>query len=144
MDSDVYWACVVLAGEWAAGYLPRPYALTRDDPLPRTRRAIYIVTDYRSEVLYVGKTVRGAKSRRLEHVRDRAKALGWAAMWIVPLRDDTPLSAVLAAEGTIGDRLRPRHNRRLPRARTWALRSTAGSVSIDNRAEAVAPSAVAE
>jgi len=45
---------------------------------------------------------------------DTARTFDWAEVWIIPLRNDTPVVEVRRIEGLVGLALRPLNNRALP------------------------------
>ena len=79
-----------------------------------TTTGVYIVCDWAGDILYVGSTTCGVKARMIEHLRDLDRTLTWATVWVVPLRDTTPIATVRRIEGLVGRSLRPAHSRALP------------------------------
>jgi hypothetical protein len=113
--ATLYLSACEFAGKWLGAAEPatRPTRISRDmDAGPA--RAVYIVCDWGGRVLYVGSTVVGVRNRLRQHCTDIERTIDWAEVWIIPLRDDTPLAEVRRAEGLIGLALRPLRNRALP------------------------------
>ena len=79
-------------------------------------RAIYIACDWAGNVLYVGSTSAGVRRRIRQHCAVYARGRDWSDVWVIPLRDDTPLRQMRRIEGLVGLALRPLKTRSLPRA----------------------------
>jgi hypothetical protein len=107
-----------MAGAWTTKSVPVRFNLARGVPraLPADRTAIYIVERSTGRTAYVGQTHQGVAVRLTQHVRQWERATTWAWAWVIPLRDETPDTALSRIEGRIGAWLRPVDCRRLPRA----------------------------
>jgi hypothetical protein len=118
LRATLYLSACEFAGKWldAAEPATQPARISRYMEAGPPR-AVYIVCDWGGRVLYVGSTVIGVGNRLRQHCADIERTLDWAEVWIIPLRDDTPLAEVRRAEGLIGLALRPLRNRALPDVR---------------------------
>ncbi|MBQ1062159.1 GIY-YIG nuclease family protein [Micromonospora sp. C41] len=81
----------------------------------RARNAVYVVCAWSGQVLYVGSTTIGVRSRFLQHLRNQPKTLDWSTVYIIPLTDDTSVADVRRIEGRVGLAAAPLRNRALPR-----------------------------
>jgi hypothetical protein len=115
MRTVFYLSACAFAGRWLApsGPAPGPVVISRD-MLDGPTRAVYIVCDWGGRVLYVGSTTAGVRHRLRQHLADADRTSVWAEVWIIPLRNDTPLAEVRRLEGLVGLALRPLSNRALP------------------------------
>ena len=116
MNRDLYAAAWGSVASAAAGPVPRAFPISRGlpDTLPKPPNAIYIACNRDGEVVYVGSSIRTARRRLREHVRDRHRGGTWDSVWVIPLRDDLRESRVRIAEGRVGRLLKPTENKRLP------------------------------
>lgn len=117
MCSDVYRAVHRLVGRTGSRYLPRPYIASDFAAHPHLPSAVYIVTDNRSRVRYVGSASRrdGCVSDRIrEHLRNDDRDRTWAYVWFLPFGPNVDVGHVRLMERLVGERLRPTDNRRLP------------------------------
>jgi hypothetical protein len=57
----------------------------------------------------------GLSVRFAQHIGDLAKTFDWAAVYVIPLSDDTPTMEVRWVEGRIGCAVGPKRNKALPR-----------------------------
>ena len=120
MSDSLYMSCCQIAGiylrreVWESASFAQVVEGVR---WGKVSKAVYVVLDVRNRVAYVGSVDRlsesGLAGRLYQHSRLRGRA-HWYAVRIVPLRDGTPRSKVVELEGTIGRRLRPYDNQRLP------------------------------
>ena len=116
MNSRLYRAARVLAGQWAGEADPVPYSLAASvSSVPGNGPVVYVVGGVTGDVAYVGSSMNGAASRLRRHLGEPTKAGAWRAVWLIPLLDDTPEIAMRRIEGRIGKRLRPTGTERLPR-----------------------------
>lgn len=117
MDAQVYRAVYRLVGPTGSPALPRPYRVSDFDTHPHVAAGVYVVTDRRSRVRYVGSAMRkerGVSSRLREHLRSAEKERAWAYVWFLPFGADVALTQVRLMERLVGERLCPTDNRRLP------------------------------
>ena len=117
MRSDVYRAVHRLVGLAGRRSLPRPYLAADFASHPHLTSAVYIVTDNKSRVRYVGSASRkdGCVSDRIrEHLRDASRDRIWAYVWFLPFGPEVDIGHVRLMERLVGERLRPTDNRRLP------------------------------
>lgn len=115
MRAVFYLSACEFAGRWLdpLGPAPGPEIISRDMPAGPAC-AIYIVCDWGGRVLYVGSTTTGVRNRLRQHLTDTDRTSAWAEVWIIPLRNDTPLAEARRVEGLVGLALRPLSNRALP------------------------------
>lgn len=115
-----YQAMVRYAGSHLASVRPWPVPATTPFAY-RCSVAIYIVCDVGQRCCYVGSVARrkhgGLESRIAEHLADHTKRSTWHTVWVLPLREDTPIVEVRRLEGVVGAHLGPRASRRLPKPR---------------------------
>src|SRR4051794_6105405 len=97
-DSQYLSACE-FAGTWLhpSGPAIAPMSLEHITIHGRTR-AVYIVCDWGGSIRYVGSTTVGVRNRLRQHLADTQRTARWAEVWIVPLRDDTPIPRVRRIE----------------------------------------------
>jgi hypothetical protein len=119
MTLSIYRSTCVHAAEARQDFLPRPVSLENSLDLPFSV-AIYIAVDWLDAVDYVGSTCRrrdrrALRSRIREHLAHPERLEAWRKLWVIPLKPMTPRAEVLAIEGMVGEHLRPRSNKRLPR-----------------------------
>ncbi|GAA1200235.1 hypothetical protein GCM10009608_39200 [Pseudonocardia alaniniphila] len=78
MNRELYLAAWSTAGKYALAPTPRPFPLSRGLPaiLPAARNVIYIASLRIGQVTYVGSSIRTARARVHQHVRnhDRGRA----------------------------------------------------------------------
>jgi hypothetical protein len=113
MTAQDYTTAAALARGWARGLFLRRVSLEK---LGRVNASvgIYFACEAGGKLDYVGSAVRrrdaqGVTSRIRNHGFDRRRRWRW--FWILPLREDTLRSVVLAIEGQIIDLLDPPSNR---------------------------------
>lgn len=113
MSPDLYARAFALTRGWGLGARPEPM-LFEAVPTKGLSSGIYITTGGDKVVRYVGSAHRpgdpGGLARRLgEHSLQRR--MQWAWVWVIPLRESTPIEYVRAIEGQIIDLLKPRMNK---------------------------------
>src|SRR5438128_12601820 len=119
MNPERYYAISAYAGEWLDKPLPGPRLVDETNDLT-VSTGVYIVCDALERVRYVGSVrrpqrVAGVAARLREHLRDSLKHLTWHTVWVVPLRDETPVDVVRRLEGAVGTDLQPLGSQRLPK-----------------------------
>lgn len=114
-----YRALAAYAGEWLLCSRPDPIHIGEGEEIPDFATAVYVALGLQSEVLYVGSVrrvnPRAVKARVSEHLAKRDRFENWNLLYVVPLRPETPLTAVRTIEGRIGQHLGPTSSRALPR-----------------------------
>ncbi len=119
MNLKQYQAIAAYGGEWVEQPLPGSRQVDEMDDISAST-GVYIVCDALERVRYVGsvrrpRLIAGIAIRLREHLRNPVKRLTWHTVWIVPLRDETPVGVVRRVEGVVGLDLRPLNTQRLPR-----------------------------
>lgn len=119
-ESVNYQALEAYAGEHLASSLPDPYGIGRGEAVPDCAVAVYVAVGVDGRVLYVGSVVRRADpkavaNRLAEHLRQPQRLAAWNSLYLIPLREDTPLEVVRRIEGRIGAHLAPGMSKALPR-----------------------------
>jgi hypothetical protein len=105
-------------------YVGRHLARPHRWPVPITvpvglnpAKAVYVACSRRGVCLNVGSVARagsGLAARVHEHLVDDYKRRTWHHLWVLPLKESTPLSDVRRLEGVVGAHLGPTDNRWLP------------------------------
>jgi hypothetical protein len=105
------------AGHYLRRSHPWPVAAVVPFPLdPNT--AVYMACDASGTCVNVGSVARtdsGLAARIYEHLCDPRKRRNWDHVWVLVLRDETPLAEVRRLEGVVGAHLGPTGNRWLPK-----------------------------
>jgi hypothetical protein len=114
-----YNAIASYAGAWLTEQIPRPRPVDEVEDLP-VSSGVYVICDALERVCYVGSIcrpgqIRGLARRLREHLQEPLKRMTWHTVWVVPLRDDTPVDVVRRVEGAVGSDLRPTRCHRLPK-----------------------------
>jgi hypothetical protein len=119
-----YLSACAFAGPWldSRASAVAPTTINRAMP-PGPLRAVYVVCDWGGRILYVGSTAAGVRNRIRQHCTDAERTRDWAEVWVIPLRDDTPVTELRRLEGLIGLALRPIRNRSLPAAGKYRSRT---------------------
>lgn len=119
MTRKRYRAIAAYAGEWLVEPLPGSRPVDEATGLAAST-AVYVVCDALERIRYVGsvrrpRLVGGLAARLREHLRDPVTRLTWHTVWVLPLRDETPVGVVRQLEGAVGIDLQPLGNQRLPK-----------------------------
>ncbi|WP_394434761.1 hypothetical protein [Streptomyces sp. SGAir0957] len=120
MDRAIYLALAKMCGDNLAYCLPsavRPLA----EQMPDVSCAIYVASDRRGIVCYVGSVCRpndpcGLASHIGEYLLDVSKTAKWHELQLLPLRDGTPEPDVRSLAGEVAGWLLPYDNQRWPTA----------------------------
>lgn len=115
-------AARLAAGPWRSGPVLGPVPF-EDRYRIESTVGIYLVTDRQGRLVYLGQARRdgGVRARLDGHAADAVKALVFAEVWVVALRDFTPAEVVSAVEGRVADDLAVRGRLRTAdgRRRRW-------------------------
>ena len=99
--------------------MPEPVDIGRGHEVPAFRNAVYVAVGLDGEVLYVGSTARISENALKKRIREHSQRPGrfarWSLLYVVPLMDSTPLTAVRQIEGRVGAHLGPKESKALPR-----------------------------
>ena len=106
-------------GDWLDEPIAKAFTIDAIDSI-RVCTGIYVVCEPLERVQYVGSVCRpnsvaGVSDRLREHLREAHKRLSWKSVWVVPLKEATPVSVVRAVEACVGADLAPLGGDRLPR-----------------------------
>jgi hypothetical protein len=120
MDRAIYLALAELCGD-NLDYLIPDAVRPLPGHMPDASCAVYIASDRRGRVCYVGSVCRpndphGLASHIGEYVHDVSKTAKWHALHLLTLRDGTPESDVRRLAGEIAGWLLPYDNQRWPAA----------------------------
>lgn len=117
MDRSDYERVARYAGHHLQRAHPWPVPAAVPFPLD-PNAAVYMACDTSGRCLNVGSVARtgsGLAARIYEHLSDPRKRRTWNHVWVLLLKDETPVAEVRRLEGVVGAHLGPTANRWLPK-----------------------------
>lgn len=111
MERGTYTALADLCESYLLRAMPERL-MPEPDAMPPSSCAVYVAVDERDAVCYVGSVCRprdphGLSSHVGEYIADLPKTEKWAALYVLPLRPDTPEPEVRRIGGDIAGWLLP-------------------------------------